>query len=127
MIGLSEIAEKSTVSWLYALGESINRPYSNFSEGSGPDEGSAYITAFYFTLTSMTTVGFGNVAANTNSEKVFAVITMLIGGKFSKKKTKRNLEFKKLMNCFRKVQQNSLWSVFQFFEAVKQPLKKDYS
>lgn len=79
VIGLSEIAEKSTVSWLYALGESINRPYSNFSEGSGPDEGSAYITAFYFTLTSMTTVGFGNVAANTNSEKVFAVITMLIG------------------------------------------------
>ena len=81
VIGLSEITDKSTVSWLYALGDAINKPYGNFSLGSGPDEGSAYVTALYFTLTSMTTVGFGNVAANTNSEKVFAVVTMLIGGK----------------------------------------------
>lgn len=80
VIGLSEIADKSTVGWLYALGEAINKPYSNFTQESGPDEGSAYVTALYFTLTSMTTVGFGNVAANTNSEKIFAVITMLIGG-----------------------------------------------
>jgi len=79
VIGLSEITDKSTVSWLYALGEAINKPYGNFTAGYGPDEGSAYVTALYFTLTSMTTVGFGNVAANTNSEKVFAVVTMLIG------------------------------------------------
>ena len=83
VIGLSEIADKSTVGWLYALGEAINKPYSNFTQESGPDEGSAYVTALYFTLTSMTTVGFGNVAANTNSEKIFAVITMLIGGLLS--------------------------------------------
>ena len=83
VIGLSEIADKSTVGWLYALGEAINKPYYNFTQESGPDEGSAYVTALYFTLTSMTTVGFGNVAANTNSEKIFAVITMLIGGLLS--------------------------------------------
>lgn len=80
VIGLSEITDKSTASWLYALGEAINKPYGNFTVGAGPDEGSAYVTALYFTLTSMTTVGFGNVAANTNGEKVFAVVTMLIGG-----------------------------------------------
>ncbi|PFX25552.1 Potassium voltage-gated channel subfamily H member 2 [Stylophora pistillata] len=79
VIGLSEISENSTVSWLYALGEAINKPYVNFTAETGPDEGSAYVTALYFTLTSMTTVGFGNVAANTNGEKVFAVVTMLIG------------------------------------------------
>lgn len=83
VIGLSEIANKSTVCWLYALGEAISKPYNNFTQESGPDEGSAYVTALYFTLTSMTTVGFGNVAANTNSEKIFAVITMLIGGLLS--------------------------------------------
>ena len=83
VIGLSEIDDKSTVSWLYALGEAINKPYGNFTLGSGPDEGSSYVTALYFTLSSMTTVGFGNVAANTNSEKVFAVVTMLIGGLLS--------------------------------------------
>lgn len=81
VIGLSEVSDNSTVSWLYALGEAINKPYVNFTMETGPDEGSAYVTALYFTLTSMTTVGFGNVAANTNGEKVFAVVTMLIGGK----------------------------------------------
>lgn len=83
VIGLSEVTDKSTVNWLYALGDAINKPYGNFTAGSGPDEGSAYVTALYFTLTSMTTVGFGNVAANTNSEKVFAVVAMLIGGTLS--------------------------------------------
>ena len=89
-IGMSEITDGSTVSWLYALGEAINKPYGNFTEGSGPDEGSAYVTALYFTLTSMTTVGFGNVAANTNSEKVFAVVTMLIGGELPSKCNSKN-------------------------------------
>jgi DUF971 family protein len=36
----------------------------------------------YFTLSSLTSVGFGNVAANTNAEKAFAVCVMLVGGKF---------------------------------------------
>ena len=80
MIGLSEVADRSTVGWLFQLGETINKPYVNFTIGTGPDEGSAYVTALYFTLTSMTTVGFGNVSANTTGEKVFAVVTMLIGG-----------------------------------------------
>ncbi|KXJ25662.1 Potassium voltage-gated channel subfamily H member 8 [Exaiptasia diaphana] len=81
VIGLEEVSEKSTVSWLYQFGETIQRPYVNFSMDTGPDEGSAYVTSLYFTLTSMTTVGFGNVSANTNAEKAFAVIVMLIGGK----------------------------------------------
>jgi hypothetical protein len=81
VIGLEEVSEKSTISWLYQFGETIHRPYVNFSLDTGPDEGSAYVTSLYFTLTSMTTVGFGNVSANTNAEKVFAVIVMLIGGK----------------------------------------------
>lgn len=41
----------------------------------------AYITALYFTTTSLTSVGFGNVSANTNAEKVFSILTMLIGGR----------------------------------------------
>lgn len=39
-----------------------------------------YLTALYFTLSSLTSVGFGNVAANTNAEKTFAVCVMLVGG-----------------------------------------------
>ena len=42
---------------------------------------SAYITALYFTMTSLTSIGFGNVAANTDLEKIFAVAMMLVGCK----------------------------------------------
>ncbi|XP_069980935.1 voltage-gated delayed rectifier potassium channel KCNH8 [Penaeus vannamei] len=38
-----------------------------------------YVTALYFTCSSLTSVGFGNVSANTNYEKIFSIITMLIG------------------------------------------------
>jgi potassium voltage-gated channel Eag-related subfamily H member 8 len=39
-----------------------------------------YVTALYFTCSSLTSVGFGNVSANTLPEKVFSVCIMLIGG-----------------------------------------------
>lgn len=41
---------------------------------------SAYIASLYFTLSSLTSVGFGNVCANTDAEKIFSVCIMLIGG-----------------------------------------------
>lgn len=41
---------------------------------------SAYIASLYFTLSSLTSVGFGNVCANTDAEKIFSICTMLIGG-----------------------------------------------
>jgi len=44
----------------------------------------SYISALYFTCTSLTSVGFGNVSPNTNAEKVFSVAAMLIGGKHNK-------------------------------------------
>ena len=42
-----------------------------------------YLSAMYFTLSSLTSVGFGNVAANTNAEKIFAICAMLVGGKYA--------------------------------------------
>lgn len=44
---------------------------------------SRYITALYFTFSSLTSVGFGNVAPNTDAEKIFTIIVMLIGCKKS--------------------------------------------
>ena len=49
-------------------------------DGSCVPHSEAYVTALYYTCTSLTTVGFGNVSANTMWEKVFSVIIMLIGG-----------------------------------------------
>ncbi|KAK0050327.1 potassium voltage-gated channel subfamily H member 1, partial [Biomphalaria pfeifferi] len=45
----------------------------------GPGKELRYLTALYFTLSCMTGVGFGNVAANTQSEKLFCVFMMIIG------------------------------------------------
>ncbi|KGL95888.1 Potassium voltage-gated channel subfamily H member 8, partial [Charadrius vociferus] len=64
--------------WLHELGKRLEAPYINNSVG-GPSIRSAYIASLYFTLSSLTSVGFGNVCANTDAEKIFSICTMLIG------------------------------------------------
>lgn len=44
------------------------------------DKWSAYLTALYFSLSLLTTIGFGNVAAFTEAEKMLSICCMLIGG-----------------------------------------------
>jgi len=68
--------------WLYELGTALHLPFFNETEG-GPDDTSAYITSLYFTLSSLTSVGFGNVSANTNNEKIFSICVMMIGGEWN--------------------------------------------
>lgn len=66
----------SHAGWINSLAERFKIPVSNLTQGE------AYITALYFTFSSLTSVGFGNVSANTSYEKIFCVIMMLIGGKY---------------------------------------------
>ncbi|XP_075767446.1 voltage-gated delayed rectifier potassium channel KCNH4 isoform X2 [Pelodiscus sinensis] len=66
------------IGWLHELGKRLEAPYINNSLG-GPSVRSAYIASLYFTLSSLTSVGFGNVCANTDAEKIFSICTMLIG------------------------------------------------
>ena len=42
---------------------------------------SRYITSVYFTITGLTSVGFGNVSPNTEVEKIFTICLMLMGCK----------------------------------------------
>jgi len=63
--------------WLYELAQRIDFPTVNKSQ---PDTLTCYVTALYFTCSSLTSVGFGNVSANTNAEKIFSVCAMLVGG-----------------------------------------------
>lgn len=67
--------------WLHELGKRLESPYYGNNTLGGPSIRSAYIAALYFTLSSLTSVGFGNVSANTDAEKIFSICTMLIGGK----------------------------------------------
>ncbi|XP_030628485.1 potassium voltage-gated channel subfamily H member 5 isoform X2 [Chanos chanos] len=73
-----------TDSWLYQLATSIGSPYRYNVSGSGQWEGgpgkhSLYITSLYFTMTSLTTIGFGNIAPTTDGEKIFSVAMMMVG------------------------------------------------
>ena len=67
--------------WLAILAEHTNMPYNASDPNSGPDLKTKYITALYFTLSSLTSVGFGNISPNTNGEKLFTIVIMLVGGK----------------------------------------------
>lgn len=62
--------------WMHTLADRLKIPVSNITQSE------AYVTALYYTFTSLTSVGFGNVSANTKAEKVFTIIMMLIGGRF---------------------------------------------
>ncbi|XP_070577812.1 voltage-gated delayed rectifier potassium channel KCNH1-like isoform X2 [Ptychodera flava] len=69
------------IGWLYKLGDDINASYniSGTAATGGPTKGSAYVTALYFTMSSLTSVGFGNVSPNTDGEKIFTIVMMVIG------------------------------------------------
>ena len=46
----------------------------------GPSHKTMYVSSLYFTMTCMTSVGFGNVAAETDNEKIFTICMMIIAG-----------------------------------------------
>lgn len=66
------------------MGKRLESPYYAIGGVNGTNNGpsirSVYIASLYFTLSSLTSVGFGNVSANTDAEKIFSVCVMLIGG-----------------------------------------------
>ncbi|XP_062857413.1 potassium voltage-gated channel subfamily H member 5a isoform X2 [Trichomycterus rosablanca] len=73
-----------TDSWLYQLANSIGTPYRYNVSGSGhweggPSKDTLYISSLYFTMTSLTTIGFGNIAPTTDGEKIFSVAMMMVG------------------------------------------------
>ncbi|XP_063808741.1 potassium voltage-gated channel subfamily H member 3 isoform X1 [Pseudophryne corroboree] len=106
-IGQREIessqSEVPEIGWLQELARRLETPYyigrknitqhlttqNNYSEDTanetslvllgGPSPRSSYITSLYFALSSLTSVGFGNVSANTDTEKIFSICIMLIG------------------------------------------------
>uniref|UniRef100_A0A8D0HHX1 Potassium voltage-gated channel subfamily H member 3 n=1 Tax=Sphenodon punctatus TaxID=8508 RepID=A0A8D0HHX1_SPHPU len=100
----SSPSELPEIGWLQELARRLETPYylvrrNGSSGGAAPPNGtvppgndssswellggpslrSSYITSLYFALSSLTSVGFGNVSANTDPEKIFSVCTMLVG------------------------------------------------
>ena len=71
----------NTHGWLYVLSEQLTGVPLNASLSTWPNVKTRYITSMYFCLSSLTSVGFGNISPNTNNEKIFSVCIMLAGGK----------------------------------------------
>ncbi|XP_057178459.1 potassium voltage-gated channel subfamily H member 2-like [Triplophysa rosa] len=76
---IGNVEQSGSIGWLHSLGLQLDKPYNNTIRGSGPSIKDKYVTALYFTFSSLTSVGFGNVSPNTNSEKIFSICVMLIG------------------------------------------------
>ena len=70
------------IGWLDALAKQYNQPFLDNDTMSGPSIKSKYITSLYFTFTSLTSIGFGNVVPNTNAEKIFSIFAMMLGCKY---------------------------------------------
>ncbi|KAK4473671.1 hypothetical protein MN116_003020 [Schistosoma mekongi] len=82
LIGMRDLKDKIYHGWILHLMNETTGPknWSNTSwEEYLPSQSMLYMTSFYFTLSVITSIGFGNVAANTISEKIVSIIFMLIG------------------------------------------------
>ena len=58
-----------------------NRTITKIELRDGPSRKTMYVTALYYTMTCMTSVGFGNIAAETDNEKIFSICMMIVAGK----------------------------------------------
>ncbi|KAM6977690.1 voltage-gated inwardly rectifying potassium channel KCNH2 [Aplochiton taeniatus] len=76
---IGSMERSGSIGWLHSLGDQLGKHYNDSIPGSGPSIKDKYVTALYFTFSSLTSVGFGNVSPNTNSEKIFSICVMLIG------------------------------------------------
>ncbi|VVC29369.1 RmlC-like jelly roll fold,PAS-associated, C-terminal,Potassium channel, voltage-dependent [Cinara cedri] len=85
-IGRSDAENGIQYSWLWKLANVTQYPYTySYNEQTnttelvgGPSRKTMYVTALYFTMSCMTSVGFGNVASETDNEKIFTICMMVI-------------------------------------------------
>jgi len=84
-IGVIEINDPIArdIGWLQGLSVQLKKHYDNSSADGkltgGPSVNDKYIASLYFTFSSLTSVGFGNVSPNTNNEKIFSICIMMVG------------------------------------------------
>ncbi|XP_028398501.1 LOW QUALITY PROTEIN: potassium voltage-gated channel subfamily H member 1-like [Dendronephthya gigantea] len=69
------------VGWVATLARQTNQPFNTTVADDPllPTLPSRYVSALYYCLTSLTTIGFGNIAPNTTAEKIFGSIFMIVG------------------------------------------------
>ena len=71
------------IGWVRAMSDQTMQPLLiiNGTIVESPTLASLYMSSLYFSLTSLTSIGFGNIAPNTTAEKIFSCVTMIFGGR----------------------------------------------
>ena len=54
-------------------------PYTDISYYGSPSNSMLYLESIYWAFTTMTTVGYGDINTATDMERLFAIVTMLVG------------------------------------------------
>lgn len=67
--------------WVFFAGfiENKEGTWMDNDEVRAMNEGNIYLVAVYFAVTTITTVGYGDISANNSVERVFCLIVMMIG------------------------------------------------
>ena len=68
--------------WIFLAFENETNFQSNWIEAFGYNyqtNTELYITACYFTVTTITTVGYGDISATESGERILGIVTMLFG------------------------------------------------
>ena len=75
--------EFAEIGWVRLMSEQTMQPLVivNGTIIESPTLASLYMSSLYFSLTSLTSIGFGNIAPNTTAEKIFSCVTMIFGGR----------------------------------------------
>lgn len=85
MVGVYDLKQHVYHGWIIHLANETEgaRNWTGFESSPKnklPPQSMLYMTSLYFTLSLITSIGFGNVAANTTAEKIVSVMFMIIGG-----------------------------------------------
>nr|QQY02443.1 potassium voltage-gated channel protein eag 1 [Cryptocotyle lingua] len=82
-VGSSDLRAGIYYGWIPRLLNDVGHPKThptNWTSGNIPiPRTMTYVTSLYFTLSLITSIGFGNVSATTFTEKLVSVVFMLIG------------------------------------------------
>jgi hypothetical protein len=66
-IFIASLSNEPKENWIYQ---------KNYEDASIPN---LYVTSFYFTVTTVLTVGYGDICAFSLGEKVFCILLMVVG------------------------------------------------
>ena len=84
-VGVDAAGNEVIISAGWVSGQGLRAPGSAkaqayHADGSAITHFDQYLTSLYWGMTTMTTVGYGDISASTTAEKVYSIVSMLVGG-----------------------------------------------